>query len=341
MTTAAAALLVVSFGAPEAPGDVAGFLANVTRGRAIPAHRLAEVAERYYAVGGVSPLAAANRELCTRLAAELAPLPVYLGNRNWHPYLADTLARMADDGVSHAYGFVTSAFASYSGCRQYREDIEAARAAVGPRAPAVAKLRLFYNHPLFCDIAADRLRDSLAELGTGERPDPVRTRLLFTAHSVPAAMAAGSAYVDQLREVADLVATAAAPGLGYELVWQSRSGPPQVPWLEPDLADALRRAAADGITAVVVVPLGFVADHMEVVYDLDVEAAGLAHELGLRLARAATPGSDPRFTVMIRELLAERREGAPRRWRGRRGPAHDCCPADCCLAGGAPRPVAD
>lgn len=339
MTAAAAALLVVSFGAPESPGDVSGFLDNVTRGRAVPAHRLAEVAERYYAVGGVSPLAAANRDLCARLTSELAPLPVYLGNRNWHPYLADTLARMADDGVSHAHCFVTSAFASYSGCRQYREDLEAARAAVGPRAPTVSKLRLFYNHPLFCDIAADRLRDSLAELGAGETPDAARTRVLFTAHSVPLAMAAASAYVEQLRDAAQLVAAATAGGLGYELVWQSRSGPPQVPWLEPDIAGALRRAAADGISQVVVAPLGFVTDHMEVVYDLDVEAAGLAAELGLRMARAATPGTDPRFTAMIRELLAERRQGAPRRWRGRRGPAHDVCPAACCLPGEVTRPA--
>ena len=333
------AILLLSFGGPEGPDDVMPFLENVTRGRGIPPERLAAVAEHYHHFGGVSPINEQNRRLLAALRAELAEhgvgLPVYWGNRNWEPYLADTLRQMRDDGVRRALGFATSAFSSYSGCRQYHEDIERARAEVGAGAPEVDKLRHYFNHPGFVEPHADAVRAALASL-----PGPRRAgaRLVFTAHSIPVAMDAssgpeGGLYSAQLRESARLVAEAAAPGLEWDLVWQSRSGPPQVPWLEPDVNDHLAALADRGVTDVVVSPVGFVSDHLEVVWDLDNEAADTAAELGLGFARAATPGTDPRFVAMIRELAAERRDpGCPRRALGAFPPSHDLCPVGCCPA---------
>ncbi|GII21754.1 ferrochelatase [Planosporangium mesophilum] len=330
------AFLLVSFGGPEGPDDVMPFLENVTRGRGVPPERLTEVAEHYRHFGGVSPINAQNRELLAALAEELPRagfnLPVYWGNRNWDPYLTKTVAQMRDDGIRRAIAFVTSGYGSYSACGQYLEDIARARAEVGEGAPVIDKLRHFHDHPGFVEPHADAV---IAALGTLPDRDPARTRLVFTAHSIPNAMDAssgpsGARYSDQVRETAGLVAGVAAPGLPWDLVWQSRSGPPQVPWLEPDVNDHLEALAADGVRNVVVSPVGFVSDHLEVLWDLDNEAADTARRLGLNFARAATPGTDPRFVSMVGELIRERTDPAtPRRALGRI-PTHDVCPPGHC-----------
>ena len=328
------ALLVVSFGGPEAPDDVLPFMENVTRGRGIPRERLVAVSEHYQLFGGVSPINAQNRGLVAAVEAELAgagvELPVYWGNRNWHPMLPVTLARMRDDGVRRALAFVTSAFSSYSGCRQYREDLARARHEVGAGAPQIDKLRAFYNHPGFVGPMATNLRVALAGIPEDRR---AAAQVVFTAHSIPVAMADGSAYVAQLREASRLVAAEAAPGLPWELVFQSRSGPPSVPWLEPDVNDHLADLHRRGVRDVAVVPIGFVSDHMEVRFDLDVEAARTAGELGLHLVRAATVGNHPRFAAMVRQLVEERISAHPVRLAmGLHGPSHDACALDCCPA---------
>ena len=333
------AVVLLSFGGPEGPDDVIPFLENVTRGRGIPPERLAEVAEHYRNFGGVSPINQQCRDLIAAIRADFAAngvdLPVYWGNRNWHPMLADTLSQMRDDGIRNALGFATSAYGGYSSCRQYYEDIAAARAVVGPGAPTVTKLRQFWDHPGFVEPLADAVRDSLARLDPAKRET---TRVVFTAHSVPlsAAVSAGpegGRYTAQLAETAGLVAAQAGIEVPYDLVWQSRSGPPQVPWLEPDINDHLAALAAAGTTSVVVSPIGFVSDHLEVVWDLDTEAAATARDLGLDYVRAATPGVDPRFVAMVRDLVRERvEEVPPQQWR-RLGalPAWDTCPTACCL----------
>jgi ferrochelatase len=334
------ALLVVSFGGPEGPDDVLPFLENVTRGRGVPTERLLEVAKHYDLFGGVSPINAQNRALIAALERDLAQhaieLPVYFGNRNWDPLLPDTLRRMRDDGIRKALAFFTSPFSSYSGCRQYRENIFQAQQEVGPDAPEVLKLRLFHNHPGLVEANVDRLRAALAELPAKLRGTAV---VAFTAHSIPAAMAKNCAYEAQLRETARLVAEAAGVS-EYTIVYQSRSGSPQVPWLEPDVCDHLRELAGRGVRAVVLAPLGFVSDHLEVLYDLDHEAREVADELGLVLVRAATPGTHPAFVSMIRELIAERLEaGVPQRSLGRLAVGPDVCAPDCCLPGtGRPSP---
>jgi ferrochelatase len=312
------AVLVVSFGGPEKPEDVLPFLENVTRGRNVPRVRLLEVAEHYYHFGGKSPINDQCRALMAALRNELAErgpdLPVYWGNRNWHPLLADTLRRMRDDGVRHAAAFVTSAYSSYSGCRQYRENIAAARAEVGEGAPKVDKLPVFYNHPGFIEACADRVGEAL---GPFSRDEPNSFRLVISAHSIPCSMAETSDYEKQLRETSRLVAAAA--GLDrWDLAFQSRSGPPGQPWLGPDILDHLRKLQDEGVRNVLIAPLGFVSDHLEVLYDLDVEAAALAHELGMKFVRAATVGTHPAFISMIRQLIAE--------------PNRDLCPQDCCPA---------
>ncbi len=329
------ALLLLSFGGPEGPDDVMPFLRNVTRGRGVPDERLAVVAEHYLHFGGVSPINKQNRQLLAAIRADFAQhgldLPVYWGNRNWQPYLIDTLREMSKDGVKRALAFATSAYTSYSSCRQYQDDIAAARAELGPEAPVVHKLRHFFNHPGFIEPAIDGVRTALATL-------PGEPRLVFTAHSIPVSMAEqsgpeGNLYVAQLTEAARLVTEAVRPGGSFDLVWQSRSGPPQVPWLEPDINDHLERLAGEGVESVVVAPIGFVSDHMEVRWDLDNEAAQTARRLGLAYARAATSGSDPRFVAMVRELVLERQtSGCPRRALGSMGPSHDICPPDCCPA---------
>jgi ferrochelatase len=312
--------------------DVMPFLANVVRGRNVPPERLQQTASHYAHFGGRSPLPAQTRALVAAVEQQLAAhgprLPVYLGNRNWHPFLADTLRQMARDGVKRALAFFTSAYGSYSGCRQYLENVAAARAEVGDEAPQVDKLRAFYNHPGFVEPLVELVGEALSRI---EEPRRAGARLVFTAHSLPRALAASSPYEAELRETAGLV----AQRLGrpeFALVYQSRSGPPSQPWLEPDIVEHLRALAADGVKDVVVAPIGFLSDHMEVVYDLDTDASARAGELGLNLVRAATVGTHPRFVRMIRELVVERIEGAlDRPSLGTRGPAPDVCAAGCCL----------
>lgn len=339
------ALLVVSFGGPEGPDDVIPFLENVTRGRGVPRERLAAVGEHYFRFGGVSPINQQCRDLIAAVEADFAAhgvdLAVYWGNRNWTPYLADTLRRMAADGVRRAVAFVTAAYSSYSSCRQYLDDIERARTEVGPDAPRVDKLRHYFNHPGFVEPMVDATIAALDRLPASLRDG---AHLAFTAHSIPLEMAErsgprGGAYVRQLRETARLVQERVDGGTHpWALVYQSRSGPPTQPWLEPDVGDHLESLRASEAPACVLVPIGFVSDHMEVRYDLDVEAAEAAQRLGLHLARAATAGTDPRFVAMVRELVLERVvPGAPRRVLGTMGPGHDRCPATCCRTGPAGR----
>jgi ferrochelatase len=298
------ALLVLSFGGPEGPDDVMPFLANVTRGRDVPPARLAEVAARYQEFGGISPINAANRALVAALTATL-DLPVYWGNRNWHPLLADTVARMADDGVRRAACFVTSAYSGYSACDQYLEDIAQARAAVGGGAPEIDKLRPFFDHPGFIEAFVSSTTAALDQLPALRRE---RAHLAFTAHSVPVAQAGSAAYVGEVEQASGLVASRVAGAHPRSVAWQSRSGPPQVPWLEPDIGVHLGALRAAGAEAVAIVPIGFVADHFEVVWDLDVEALRRARELGLAAVRAATPGCHPAFIAMVGGLLREREE---------------------------------
>ena len=331
------ALLIVSFGGPEQTNDVLPFLENVTRGRNIPQGRLLEVAEHYYHFGGKSPINDQCRELIAALRTELDQfginLPIYWGNRNWSPFLAGALRQMRDDGVRNALAFVTSGYSSYSGCRQYRENIAAAQAEVGEGAPKVDKLRVFYNHPGFIQASADRVREALRHFAPDELP---WVRFFVTAHSIPCSMAETSAYPKQLCETSRLVAEAV--GLkNWELVYQSRSGSPSQPWLGPDILDVLRKALEDGINRVLVAPLGFVSDHMEVLYDLDTEAQQLAAELGINMVRAGTVGTHPAFVSMIRQLIAERISlSEPKLAVGSFGPNHDVCPADCCPAAQRP-----
>jgi ferrochelatase len=354
------ALLLVSFGGPEGPDDVLPFLRNVTRGRGIPPDRLAEVGQHYQAFGGRSPINDQCRALLAAIRTDLSAagidLPVYWGNRNWDPYLSDALEQMHRDGVRRAACFVTSAYSSYSGCRQYRENLFDAVADVAagsgdgagttPPAPRLDKLRHYFNHPGFIDPFVDGTVDALARLATGGCRAP---RLVYVTHSIPDAMndvsgrvpgGPGGAYVRQHEEVASLVTDRVAERTGsrpaHELVYCSRSGPPQVPWLEPDVNDHLELLAAEGTTdGVVVVPIGFVSDHMEVIYDLDTEAAATADRLGLGFERVQTPGVDTRFVAMVRELLTERaaveRGSSPVRVAaGGMGAWWDVCPVGCC-----------
>jgi ferrochelatase len=334
------ALLVQSFGGPEGLDDVLPFLRNVTRGRGVPDSRLAEVAEHYRHFGGVSPINEQNRMLIAALAAEFAAhgieLPIYLGNRNWKPYVADAVRQMRDDGVRSALVFTTSATSSYSGCRQYRDDLDAAPRVAGAGAPTLVKLRHFYDHPGFIEAQADAVRAALRSL-PGESGDAAR--LVFSAHSIPVAMneasgpAADGRYAAQHRETARLVAEAVrGSGAEFDLVWQSRSGPPEVPWLEPDVNAQLRALAAEGVRAVVVTPSGFVSDHVEVRWDLDVEARATAAAVGLQYARAATAGTHPAFVRAIRELVEEQLRGAPPRTLSPLGVTGFACPAGCCPA---------
>lgn len=318
------AVVVVSFGGPEAPDEVMPFLENVTRGRGVPRERLLEVAEHYHHFGGRSPINDQCRALVGALRTELREhgpdLPVFWGNRNWHPFLTDTLREMDAAGIRRALAFVTSAYGSYSGCRQYLEDIERARGQAGT-SMRVEKLRTFHDHPGFVEPVAERVREALDRVAPG-------TRVVYTAHCVPLATAEGSPYVRQLEETCSLVAERAGVA-AWELAWQSRSGPPRVPWLEPDVLDRLRALREEGTGEVVVAPIGFVSDHMEVRYDLDVEARRLCDEIGLRMVRAGTVGTHPRFVTMIRELIVERTAGAPRLALGS-GPSPDRCAPDCC-----------
>ena len=324
------ALLVLSFGGPEQPDDVIPFLENVLRGRNVPRERLMEVAEHYYHFGGRSPINDQNRELIAALRREFdansLPLPIYWGNRNWHPFLADTLRRMEANDVRRALVFVTSAFGSYSGCRQYLEDMAAGRKAAGGNAPELFKLRGFFNHPEFIETIADRTRAALEQLPADERE---HAPLVFTAHSIPITMADASPYVEQLSEASRL--TAASLGRKeWKIAYQSRSGPPSQPWLEPNIGSVLQELASGGEKAAVVVPIGFVSDHMEVVYDLDTEARAVAVNAGIRMVRAQTAGAHPRFVRMIREIVVERMQGEERAAVGLLAPSPDFCAAGCC-----------
>ncbi len=333
------ALLVLSFGGPEGLDEVRPFLENVTRGRGVPPERLDVVEEHYRHFGGVSPLNARNRELIAAIR-ERTELPVYFGNRNWKPMVEDTVAQMARDGVRRALVFPTSAYGGYSACRQYHEDISRARTAVGEDAPDLVKLRHFFDHPQFVDANADAVRVALAQL-----PEAVRdaARLVFTAHSVPESADAASGPPDEgghrySRQVAEASRLVAAE-LGraeYDVAWQSRSGPPRVPWLAPDIVDHINALHAAGVPAVVVAPIGFVSDHVEVVWDLDTEARERAEELGMGFARAATAGPDPRFADMVIELIDEHLHDFAARSLGQVSSA-GCtvngapCTVDCCL----------
>ncbi|WP_018333570.1 ferrochelatase [Actinomycetospora chiangmaiensis] len=313
-TTPYDAVLVLSFGGPEAPDEVRPFLENVTRGRGVPPERLDAVEEHYQHFGGVSPINALNRELVAALRRELAEagldLPVYFGNRNWHPFAEDTVTEMAQDGIRNALVFATSAYGGYSACRQYHEDIARAREAAIERtgsAPDLTKLRHFYDHPLFVGAVADGVRAAREKLDAGHE-----ARLVFTAHSIPVSAdetagppdEGGHRYSRQMAEAAQLVADAVGAE-DHDLVWQSRSGPPQIPWLEPDIVDHLDTLHEKGVPAVVVSPVGFVSDHLEVVWDLDNEASEHAEEIGMGFVRAASAGSDPRFVTMVVELITE------------------------------------
>jgi len=332
------AILVVSFGGPESTDDVIPFLENVLRGRNVPRERMLAVAEHYYHFGGKSPINQQTRELIAALENQLAQhgpkLPVYWGNRNWHPMLPDTLRKMKADGILRALAFVTSAYSSYSGCRQYREDITRAQNEVGTGAPEgvpeVDKLRVFFNHPGFIEATEDRLRDALNRLPAASREN---VQIVYVAHSVPLSMANTSDYVRQLEEVRKLVS--AKLGITNDaLVYQSRSGAPGQPWLEPDIREYVREVKARNLaSAVVLAPISFISDHMEVLYDLDIEAQQLCDSLSLPMARAKTVGVHPRFISMIRELIVERMTpGAERRALGSLGPRADICAEDCCPA---------
>lgn len=332
-------VLYLSFGGPEGPEDVIPFLENVARGRGISRDRLDEVAEHYLTFGGVSPINSQNRAVIAALEEALAAagldLPVYWGNRNWQPYVTDAVRRMTEDGVERAICFVTSAFSSYSGCRQYREDIAAALAEV-PGAPEINKLRVFFNHPGFVEPLIEKVASAFEAVPARRR---AAARVAFTSHSVPVAMAETSSYVDQLRETCRLV-SAATGDHSWELVYQSRSGPPHIPWLEPDISDHLEKLAADGVSDVVVVPVGFVSDHLEVRFDLDIEAAAAAARAGLNMVRAETVGAHPAYIKMIVELIGERMTAQPERaCAGNFPPSHDICARDCC-PGPQPKPAA-
>lgn len=314
MTRPFDALLLLSFGGPEGPEQVMPFLENVTRGRGIPRERLASVAEHYLHFGGVSPINGINRDLIVQIEAELArrgmEVPVYFGNRNWEPFVEDTVAHMRDNGIRRAAVFSTSAWGGYSGCTQYQEDITRARTAVGPEAPELTKLRQYFDHPLLIAMFADAIRDAAATL-----PEDLRdqARLVFTAHSIPlraASRCGPDLYERQVGYTSRLVA-AAVGYQDFDQVWQSRSGPPQVPWLEPDVGDHLDALARDGSKAVIVCPVGFVADHIEVVWDLDTELAEQAAEAGIALARASTPNSSPGFARLAVDLMDELQRGLP------------------------------
>ncbi len=334
------AIWVVSFGGPEGMQDVMPFLDNVLRGKGVPEERKREVAHHYELFGGVSPINAQNRELVGKLQASLAchgvTTPVYLANRNTAPFIPDVLRDCRDKGARRILAYVTSGFSCYSGCRQYRENLIAAQENLGPDAPEIHKIRVFFNHPLFIETVADNVARALELLPAATRS---RARVVFTAHSIPQSMADTSDYTRQLGEAARLVAhRLSLPE--WDLVYQSRSGSPQVPWLGPDILDHLDHLHAEGVPSVAVSPLGFVSDHMEVLYDLDLEAREHAASLGMDFVRASTPGNDPRMVEMITELLLERIEDrVERRAIGQFPPNHDVCPQNCCPAPRRPRPT--
>ncbi len=325
------AIMIVSFGGPESMDDVMPFLENVLRGKNVPRERMLEVCEHYKHFGGVSPINEQNRQLIAALKDELAAhnidLPVYWGNRNWHPMLPDALREMQDDGVKNSLAFFTSIYSCYSGCRQYRENIVNAQASLGENAPEVHKLRMAFNHPLYIDASVDRVKTALSEIDA-ERHS--QTHFIFTAHSIPMAMAQGSKYSTQLYEACRLIMEQVGDN-PWKLVYQSRSGPPSQPWLEPDICDYLEELIEQSdVSEVVIMPVGFVSDHMEVLFDLDTEAKEKCEELGIKMARAKTVGTHPSFISMIRELIVERTDRTEKRAIGQMPANWDVCPQDCC-----------
>jgi ferrochelatase len=326
------AILVVSFGGPESRDEVIPFLENVLRGKPVPRERMLEVAEHYYHFDGISPINTQVREFIAALRPELdrsgIKLPIYWGNRNWHPLLSDTLRQMTQDGVRRALAY-TSAYSSYSGCRQYRENLQQACEGVGPGAPAIDKLRVFYNHPEFVLASVERVRSAFEQLPEENRSTAC---VAFTAHSIPLSMANNCDYTAQLSETCRLIALELdLPPERWSLVYQSRSGRPGDPWLEPDIADHIRSLHERGTTSLVIAPVGFLSDHMEVLF---------CAQLGIAMARAATVGNHPRFIGMVRELIQERLGLVfERRAIGKFGPSHDVCPQDCCLYAVPSRPV--
>lgn len=324
------ALLIVSFGGPEGMDDVMPFLDNVLAGKNVPEERKKEVAHHYEMFGGVSPINAQNRELKILVEKKLKEkgieLPVFWGNRNWNPYIKDAVLEMKQAGVRNALAYVTSAFGSYSGCRQYVENIEVARAQIGD-APQISKLRAFFNHPTFIQIHVERIRDELKKLSSEEISN---THIAFTAHSIPTMMSAKAPYLDQLNEACRLVAQELRVS-NWKLVFQSRSGPPTMPWLEPDINDHLKELAAKNVKSVIVSPIGFVSDHMEVMFDLDVEAKKTSEDLGVKMLRAKSPGNHPLFVEMIVELIQERlNTDQVRKKLGTMEACADVCAPDCC-----------
>ena len=328
------ALFFVSFGGPDGPDDVIPFLENVTRGRGVPRERLEEVAENYHLFGGRSPINEQNRALIAALEGELQgaglDLPIYFGNRHWKPTLAEALEKMAADGIERAVAFFTSAYSSYSGCRAYQEDIERARAEVGATAPTVDKVRAFWNHPGFIEPMARNVADALGRIDEAEREGAV---IAYTAHSIPESMSANCDYLAQLEDAAGLIDARLPGSPSSRLVFQSRSWPPQQPWLEPDIVAHLEALHAEGTRAVVVAPIGFICDHMEVLYDLDTQAAQRAGELGMQMERASTVGTDPAFVRMIVELIRERADPhLTPQTVGSLGPRRVPCAPGCCPA---------
>ncbi len=326
------AIMIVTFGGPDTMADVMPFLENVLRGKNVPRERMLEVAHHYELFDGKSPINDQNVELKQlleeRMRNQSPRLPVYIGNRNWHPFIEDTLRQMQADGVKRVLAFIASGYSCYSGCRQYREDIQRAREAIGDDAPTVDKIRVFFNHPLFIQANADHVRAALDRLPPDARD---AAPLLFTAHSIPQAMADRCRYQAQLEEAARLVADAVGHA-NWRLIYQSRSGPPHQPWLEPDVCDVIESLADEGVRHLVISPVGFTSDHMEVLFDLDTEARELCDRLEIQMERAPAAGNHPAFIEMVHDLIAERiEERAARPALGRLGPSHDVCPEQCCM----------
>ncbi len=338
MSSSYDAILIVSFGGPEGMADVMPFLENVTRGRNVPPERLKVVAHHYEMFDGVSPINEQNRRIIAALKDVLEKqgphFPIYWGNRNWHPFLKDTFEEMKRDGIKKVLAFVTSAYSSYSSCKQYLEDIKRAQDAVGEGAAQVDKLRPFFNHPLFIECNVEHLQNALNKIPADLQKE---TRVVFTAHSIPNSMSSGCEYANQLQEASRLIAEKAGVN-HWELAYQSRSGPPTIPWLEPDILDVLNRLKSNNCKSVVVAPIGFISDHMEVIYDLDYEAKNLAQELEITFERASTASTNPKFIQMIRELIVERIEGKEAACIGNLRALPDNCTPECCPLG-ASRPM--
>jgi ferrochelatase len=332
------AILIQSFGGPEGLDEVVPFLENVLRGRNVPRARLDEVAEHYRQFNGVSPINRQNRALIKALKSELArhgiDLPIYFGNRNWHPMLTDTMRQMVSEGVKKVLVIATSAYSSYSSCCQYREDLVRAQTALGSDAPQCERIRAFYNHPGFIEANVDPIKRALETMASVPRS---QTSLVLTAHSIPVSMASTSDYVAQLQDTAGLIAEEVG-FCDWDLVFQSRSGPPHQPWLEPSLDEHLQVLSDRGVKDVVVVPIGFLSDHMEVIFDLDVEAQQRCQTLGLSMVRIPTVGTHPAFITALRQLIEERLTETPIRLAlGQRGPSPDTCPEGCCRDLSSPR----